>query len=434
MARREIEGVLSQSPNSHFGRLWMARVLWDLGTDYAGECAGHLMQAAKLNPHSADCLAFLGHFYYRVAKSHAIARQCYEKSVSLDSSNIESGPALYELLIKAGANDDAFSLCKMITSTAKIEECVWAWLRLGHEYLRTNNYTEAIRCGQNVTRVDNDNAHGWELLGDAYVGRGGYIAAIRAFRRALELRDDFVYCSFRIASIDHVLGNDDDSIKEYKSILTRFPRYVPAMQGAAEAYYSQSKRLIQEGLTGAASASIIKALDYLVSALRISSHFYSTWKLLGDVCNLSNKVPFEVMLAVKLPADLLEFIKTTNQYHETDHILRLGGLAYANAAKFIEPSKRSDILGDVATNFWHRYNRLKSVNIQNEQGLLRDGINAVKQALKLRSSATYLWNILGVMCIEAKVLLSGMYQYLISNIHFSAFCSSSAFVYYGDSE
>ncbi len=299
--------------------------------------------------------------------------------------------------------DEAFKTCIYVTTTAPPALCKWAFVRLGHEYLRKGLYSDAVQCGQTVMRVDDDNALAWELLGDGYAGRGAYVAALRAFQRALELNDDTVYCSFRIASIHHVLGNLDDAINLFSSILVKSPKYIPALQGAGEVRLSMANRQLQDGLSLAAAENIVIAIGHAVVALQITSQFQCIWKLLGDICNASHQIPWSVMAEIRLPDDVNEFIKTTNVYDEKDNILRLGGFAFLTTAKYFEPALRGTILGDLALNFLFRSRRMRSINIKTSELILPDALAVIKQSVRLLPRNSSLWNILGVIALELKV-------------------------------
>ena len=400
---QDLRFSISVNPHQHFARLWMGIMLWNQGAESKGESVTHFMAAVKLNPFSAEGFAYLGHFYDQCAKQDAVARSCFEKAIKLDSSNAQAGPALYALLLRTNERSAAFQLCVLITSTAPAASCKWALIRLGHEHLRLHQYNEAILCGQSVTRVEDTNALGWELLGDAYAGRGAYVAALNAFEKARSLQDDFVYCSFRIGTIEHVLGNLDEAIASFKPILEQYPRYVPALQGVGEVRLSMARRQLQECLTHAAARNIVLGIEQVVLALQITNQFQCMWKLLGDLCNVSFRVPPEIMKLQQLPADVHGFLKTENQFNETDDILRLGGFAYTTALKYLEPKARGPLLGDLALNLYFRSSRFQVLDPKTESALLSEAITFAKKAVTTNPKSATLWHVLGVVALQMKV-------------------------------
>jgi tetratricopeptide (TPR) repeat protein len=380
-------------------------ILWGQGQDAQNESITHFMAAVKLNPFSSVGFAYLGLFYDQCAKQNGVARTCYEKSIKLDSSNGEAGPALYALLLRTNERSAAFQLCVLITSTAAAKDCKWALIRLGHEHLRLHQYNEAVLCGQSVTRVDESNALGWELLGDAYAGRGAYVAALNAFEKAKSLNDDFVYCAFRIGTIEHVLGYHDKAIASFTPILEKHPRYVPALQGVGEVRLSMARRQLQESLTHAAAKNIVLGIEKVVLALQITNQFQCVWKLLGDLCNASHRVPPAIMAMQRLPEDVHGFLKTENMFNETDSVLRLGGFAFTTAIKYLEPLARGPLLGDLSLNFYFRSERFRGIDSKTEIALLNEAITFAKRAVTLCSKNAVSWNVLGVIALRLKARL-----------------------------
>ncbi len=235
------------------------------------------------------------------------------------------------------------------------------------------------------------------------------MAASNAFKASLVINPDLRYCRFRLACIDHVLGHYDDAIEGFQSILKAEPRYIPALQGEGEAWLAVAKDQLSRGLSYAAATSISRGIAPVVKALAITSQFQCVWKLLGDLCNISYAVPLEQMVKQPLPDDVQQFLSGPNPYDERDHLLRLGGLAYTTAAKYVEPSMRGLVLGDIALNMLLRAHRLAGdrrvggADKGGAEALKADAFAAIKQALRLQPSSSALWDVLGLIAFAIKV-------------------------------
>lgn len=80
-------------------------------------------------------------------------------------------------------------------------------------------------------RADPIDSNCWECLGEAYLSRGGYTAALKAFTKANELNPDAVYNIYKIALIKQILGKYADAVAEYTQIIQKSENYVPALKG-----------------------------------------------------------------------------------------------------------------------------------------------------------------------------------------------------------
>lgn len=84
---------------------------------------------------------------------------------------------------------------------------------------------------QAALRADRMDPNCWESLGEAYVSRGSYAAALKSFRKASELNPDHVYSIYRAAAVEQILGKYENAIVTYQQILQKTEEYVPALKG-----------------------------------------------------------------------------------------------------------------------------------------------------------------------------------------------------------
>ena len=82
----------------------------------------------------------------------------------------------------------------------------WAHLRLGMHYLATDDPNKAIISLQMVLRSSHvENITALESLADAYLQRGSFTSALKAYEKVLQLQDS-LYARLQIASIKLKLG------------------------------------------------------------------------------------------------------------------------------------------------------------------------------------------------------------------------------------
>lgn len=64
--------------------------LWEKVADSKDKAAEHFVLAAKLNPKYAAAFKYLGHYYGRAGDTQR-ALKCYQRAVTLNSDDDESG-------------------------------------------------------------------------------------------------------------------------------------------------------------------------------------------------------------------------------------------------------------------------------------------------------------------------------------------------------
>ncbi len=70
----------------------------------------------------------------------------------------------------------------------------------------------------------------WECLGEAYLNRRSFTAALKAFGKAHQLQPSSIYSVYQAAAIKQTLGKFKEAVAEYLQI-TAQQDYVPALKG-----------------------------------------------------------------------------------------------------------------------------------------------------------------------------------------------------------
>lgn len=70
----------------------------------------------------------------------------------------------------------------------------------------------------------------WECLGEAYLNRRSFTAALKAFGKAQQLQPSAIYSVYQAAAIKQTLGKFKEAVAEYLQI-TAQQDYVPALKG-----------------------------------------------------------------------------------------------------------------------------------------------------------------------------------------------------------
>jgi superkiller protein 3 len=64
-----------------------------------------------------------------------------------------------------------------------------------------------------------------------------------------------------VANIQQLLGFDNDSIEQYKTLLSRNPNYLPALKGLGETYLLLAKEQLKSGVFGKTEESLQHAIE-----------------------------------------------------------------------------------------------------------------------------------------------------------------------------
>lgn len=83
---------------------------------------------------------------------------------------------------------------------------------------------------QAALRADPEDWVCWECLGEAYLNRRSFTAALKAFGKAHQLQPSSIYSVYQAAAIKQTLGKFKEAIAEYLQI-TAQQDYVPALKG-----------------------------------------------------------------------------------------------------------------------------------------------------------------------------------------------------------
>ncbi|XP_010773208.1 tetratricopeptide repeat protein 37-like, partial [Notothenia coriiceps] len=219
-------------------------------------------QAAKLDPNLGCVFRYLGHYYREVAKDPARARGCYKKAFEMDKDDAESGAASVDLSMEQGDMDTALAILQSVIEKATPGSAKWAWMRRGLYYLKVGEYQQAVSDLQAALRADPEDWVCWECLGEAYLNRRSFTAALKAFGKAHQLQPASIYSVYQAAAIKQTLGKFREAVAEYLQI-TAQQDYVPALKGLGECQLSLAKIVMEDCRDGGAIDFIQQAIQNL---------------------------------------------------------------------------------------------------------------------------------------------------------------------------
>uniref|UniRef100_A0A8C3AV10 SKI3 subunit of superkiller complex n=1 Tax=Cyclopterus lumpus TaxID=8103 RepID=A0A8C3AV10_CYCLU len=352
----------SQSPDCGEYYFFLGRLYWDMGEETRkdrSKAHTHLLKAAKLDPHLGCVFRYLGHYYRQVANDHSRSRGCYKKAFEMDNTDAESGAASVDLSME---QDDMVS-------------------------------------GFAALRADPEDWVCWECLGEAYLNRRSFTAALKAFGKAHQLQPSSIYSVYQAAAIKQTLGKFREAVAEYLQI-TAQQDYVPALKGLGECQLSLAKCLMEDCRDKGAIELIQQAIQNLFRAVEMRPDMSCLWKLLGDACTAVGTVtPNSVQVLVPAP---LAGLDPNTQSHTLNQAqtLKVGERCYARALKLM-PEVPS-LWNDLGLNYY-RQSSLSSFtedNLTSPSLLLEKAQQCLKKAIMMDSDNHSYWNALGVISMS----------------------------------
>uniref|UniRef100_A0A8C9TCA7 SKI3 subunit of superkiller complex n=1 Tax=Scleropages formosus TaxID=113540 RepID=A0A8C9TCA7_SCLFO len=379
----------------------LGRLYWHMGKESQrdkSKTQTHLLKAAKLDPFLGPAFRYLGHYYREITKDRVRARGCYKRAFELDNGDVESGAATVDLSMEQGDMDSALEVLKAVTEKATPGSAKWAWMRRGLYHLKIGQHSQAIADLQAALRADPQDCICWECLGEAYLNRRSFTAALKAFARAHQLNQESIYNLYQMAAIKQTLGKFKEAASEYLQIIKR-EEYVPALKGLGECHLAMARAALEDYLDGRAVDLIQEAISYLFRAVRQRPDLSCLWKLLGDACTATHTVSPN-RARVLIPGTLSGLDPPDQEHTLTQtQVLKLGERCYAQALKLM--AEAANLWYDLGLNYYHQSSRLTSPEQDPEYKLLLEkSLQCVKKAVMLDSSNHSYWNALGVVAMS----------------------------------
>uniref|UniRef100_A0A4W6G7G6 SKI3 subunit of superkiller complex n=1 Tax=Lates calcarifer TaxID=8187 RepID=A0A4W6G7G6_LATCA len=383
----------TKNPNCGEYYFLLGQLYWGMGEETRkdrSKAHTHLLKAAKLDPHLGSAFRYLGHYYREIANDRGRARGCYKKAFELDNEDAESGAASVDLSMEQEDMETALATLESVIEKATPGSAKWAWMRRGLYYLKVGEHQQATADLQAALRADPEDWVCWECLGEAYLNRRSFTAALKAFGKAHQLQPSSIYSVYQAAAIKQTLGKFKEAVAEYLQI-TAQQDYVPALKGLGECQLSLAKSLMEDCRDGGAIDLIQQAIQNLFKAVELRPDLSCLWKLLGDACTAVSTVsPNRAQVLVPAPLNL----NTERKVHV--FVCR----CYAHALKLM--SEAPSLWYDLGLNYYRQASLPSPTEgDQNSQSLvLEKAQQCLKKAIMMDSGNHSYWNALGVISMN----------------------------------
>ncbi|CAL8250745.1 unnamed protein product [Boreogadus saida] len=402
LAEQSFLQAAAQGPDVGESYFLLGKLYWDMGEESRrdrSKAHTHLLKAAKLDPYLGCVYRHLGHYYRQVAQDAGRARGCYKKAFELDASDEESGAALVDLSMEQGDMDTALAVLQAVIDDSTPGSAKWAWMRRGLYHLKVGQQPQAIADLQSALRADPEDWVCWECLGEAYLNRRSFTAALKAFGKAHALQPSSIYSVYQTASIKQTLGKFQEAAAEYRQITAR-EDYVPALKGLGECLLSLAKGLLEDYRDGSAIDLIQQAIKSHFRAVELRPDLSCLWKLLGDACTTVSAVsPNRARVLMPGPLAGLE-PSSQNHLLNQAQTLKVGERCYGRALKLMPEAP--SLWYDLGLNYHHQAGLpcLADGDNSSQPLLLEKAQQCVKKAIMMDSGNYSYWNALGVIAMS----------------------------------
>ncbi|XP_022158433.1 tetratricopeptide repeat protein SKI3 isoform X2 [Momordica charantia] len=272
----QLQEAVDAHPDDPSSHLKLGIFLWDNGRSHdKAAAADHFLKSAKLDNRNGAAFKYLGHYYATFSVDIERALKCYQRAVSLDAEDFQSGEALCNLLHHEGKESLEVAICK--EASAKSPRAFWAFRRLGYLQVYEKKWAEAVLSLQHAIRGYPSCADLWEALGLAYQRLGRFTAAIKSYARAIEIEEDRVLAWVESGNIFLTLG----SFK--KQALEISPKSITAQFGLSSGLLGLAKECINKGAFKWASFLSEEASKVARGSTHLAGNLSCIWKLLGDI-------------------------------------------------------------------------------------------------------------------------------------------------------
>ncbi len=188
------------------------------------------------------------------------------------------------------------------------------------------------------------------------------------------------------------MGEHDEAIVAFETLLAQTPDYVPALKGLAETVLSQAAEYQTDGFTGRVVDCCSKSIELLVRTSRLNPHLSCVWSLMGQVCLLLRSIPEEDLTLLQVPNLLMS---DENSTMTKKQVMEMGPKFFLSALRLLPDS----------ASLWHNLAlAYQSCWLLDETAAHKSSaLAAVKKAITLEPKESSHWDLLGLVAEQPSV-------------------------------
>ncbi|XP_071710201.1 tetratricopeptide repeat protein SKI3 isoform X2 [Rutidosis leptorrhynchoides] len=278
----QLTEAVATNPDDFSAHYNLGLFLWKgIGKESKEKAAEHFVIAAKLNPQDANAFKYLGHYYSKVSIDTQRALKCYQRAITLNPQDSESGESMCDLLDQEGKESLEVAVCREVSG--KSPRAFWAFRRLGFLQVHQKKWSEAVQNLQQAIRGYPTSADLWEALGLAYQRLSMFTAAIKSYARAIELEGSRVFALVESGYVFLMLGSHRKGVEQFQQALQISPENVAAHYGLGCGLLELSKECISSGAFRWGASILEEASEVTRNGTCLAKNVSCMWKLHADI-------------------------------------------------------------------------------------------------------------------------------------------------------
>lgn len=277
-------------------------------------------------------------------------------------------------------------------------------------------------------RVSPDDFHSWVGLGEAYVGSGRFIAALKVFEQAQQLDPENWFAKYMAADVHKALGDFEEAVAGYRAVLQIRGEEFGVLMSLAETLVQAASQYVVSGQLND-MLDVTKALfEVAPKIVKVRPDAFNLWKAVGDACvafswykRKASQFPVEDVQKILLEGfDASEFnilsevdeigkdvVELLQDYEPEDIALRAAILAYKRGLFASADDRHAHAVAwyNLGTAEYRLYTTSKPPRTE-ESKYRSAAIHCFKRAIKLEPGNNEFWNALGAATAEVSARVS----------------------------
>ncbi|MEK7994965.1 MAG: tetratricopeptide repeat protein, partial [Planctomycetota bacterium] len=222
-AAEQLRVYLFENPACAHGRLAAAAICLHEGQ--IDEAIKELNSVYLRQPNNTMALYALGHCYERLGKE-AEAIEFYQDCLKFKSYLQLPAQRLAAIYFKNSQLERAIQQYELLKS--EYPDDIAALVTLGHLYIATGKYTEAVETFNTAILIHPDNFHGQNDDVDQLIAEGELDEALEQVEDQLQTQPDRIDLLLKRADILRMLGSTSDAVCQYEETLRFCPDFLEA--------------------------------------------------------------------------------------------------------------------------------------------------------------------------------------------------------------
>ena len=281
--------------------------LWELDQSRSGRKSrsgayASFLAAVKTDVNYSLAYTSLGIYYQDYAKDKTRARKCFQKAFELSASEVQAAEHLARSFADQRDWDIVEAIAQRVIDSGRTKPAPgskrkgisWPYAALGTVQLNKQEFSQSIVSFLAALRISPNDYNSFVGLAESYFSSGRYNSALRTLRYAEGLDNainkknsgDRWFARHMLANVSRELGDYDDAISGYRSVLEMRPKEFGVSIALLQTCLDKAWHCIETGFFGQAIDDTVEGISVATSIAEYRPDAFNLWKAVGDACSL----------------------------------------------------------------------------------------------------------------------------------------------------